>query len=183
MSLRDAVVFFQADGVFETRYIFYFEDWFFYPTMSWDIREAEINFSDDEGKDFNLWTGKKDDTYIAPPYVPDRGWINLSGKECEPIYKLSFCVLNSNGELDGEKRKIFESDLNYRRNLIQKVVNAWKNITDNIQFWYDLEKITWNKKEKRYFHIDQCWFFGNLEFILDNEEQLKPSKMKKFITY
>ena len=130
-----------------------------------------------------MWTGKNDDTYFAPPYVPDRGWINLSGKECEPLYKLNFRILNSNGLLNKENRKIFENDLNYRRNLIQDAVNAWKNLTSNIKFWYDLEKITWNKKEKRYFHIDQCWFFGEFEFILDNNEQLKPSKMKKFITY
>ena len=64
---------------------FMYGNWIFEPDASWDQRESDFKKQtsykhDDEFSSFNLWTGNSiDDTYIAPPYVPDRGLINTSG--------------------------------------------------------------------------------------------------------
>ena len=155
-------------------YVFFEHDgWLFRAWSSTDEREFSILDNMDylrKVDKFNLWTGKYDDTYIAPPYIPDRGWINLSGKECEPIYWLNFHVYNVEIKKEDEDR--YKNDLNYRNTIIQKTVEVWKHITNNIQFWYDLEKVTWNKNEERYFHVDQCWFCCNPYFPLDNNKPI-----------
>ena len=98
--------------ILESNIFFSKDGCFFQADYSYDEREEKRAFSDNEEgymtNSFNLWTGKYDDTYIAPPYVPDRGWINLSGKECDPIYWLEFTAYNESGTITKDSKKRFD---------------------------------------------------------------------------
>lgn len=162
MSVQDAYK--RIHNFTEPDVYFMCEDWVFKPNASWDQRESDFKKqtayrNDDEFSNFNLWTGNCiDDTYIAPPYVPDRGFINISGKECDPLYWLLVDVYSTK-EIN-ERR--YRDDASYRNQIKKSASEAWQQLAKNLQFWHDLEAVIWNSKERQ-IHIDQCWFFGKIE--------------------
>ena len=144
-------------------------EWVFSPSASWDQRESDFKKQtsykhNDEYSSFNLWTGNSiDDTYIAPPYVPDRGFINLSGKECDPLYWLLIDVYS----LKGVSKQRYSDDASYRNSIRKSASEAWQQLAKNIQFWHDLEDVIWHGKERQ-IHVDQCWFFGSIDDMFGN---------------
>ena len=164
MSLKDAHKLIR--DFTELSIYFSYGNWVFNPWASWDQREYDFKKQYSYKKDgglsgFNLWTGKSiDDTYIAPPYIPDRGLINLSGKECDPLYWL-FIDVHS---VEGVNEQRYNNDAEYRIFIRMSVSEAWQQLAKNLQFWYDLEEVIWNSKIKQ-IHIDQCWFFGKINYM------------------
>ena len=161
MSLQEARKLIR--DIVEPSVYFMYDDWVFEPSASWDQRESDFKRQTSykwEHKDFNLWTGQSiDDTYIAPPYIPDRGLINLSGKECDPLYWLLINVYNTKEIIDKQR---YRDDVEYRNSVRKSASGAWQQLAKNLQFWNDLEEIIWNSKERQ-IHVDQCWFFGKID--------------------